>query len=37
LKQQLLLKEQGVKSEIERVWQDWEDKCADLDARRAQA
>ena len=37
MKQQLLHKEQGVKSEIERVWQDWEDKCADLEARRAQA
>jgi len=37
LKQQLLAKEQGVKAEIERVWQDWEDKCAELDARRAHA
>lgn len=34
LKQQLLHKEQGVKSEIERVWQDWEDKCADLEDQR---
>lgn len=37
LKQQLLQKEQGVKTEIERVWTDWEDRCTELDDLKQQA
>ena len=37
LKQQLLQKEQGVKTEIERVWSDWEDRCTELDDLKQQA
>jgi hypothetical protein len=34
LKSQLLLKEQGVKSELERVWADWEERCGELEGEK---
>lgn len=36
LKQKLLLKEQGVKTELERAWQDWEERCRDLEDQKTQ-
>ena len=36
LKGQLREKEQGVKSEIERVWAEWEDRCQELEAENKQ-
>jgi hypothetical protein len=32
LKEQLREKEKGVKNEIEKVWSDWEDRCAELES-----
>lgn len=36
LKQLLTDKERGVKSEIEKVWNDWEDRCGQLEAEKRQ-
>lgn len=37
LKRELLEKEQGVKKEIERVWGEWEERCAEVEDSKVQA
>ena len=37
LKAQLLRKEQGVKTEFERAWSDWEERCRDIEEQKTQA
>jgi hypothetical protein len=37
LKAQLLRKEQGVKTELERAWSDWEERCRDIEEQKTQA